>query len=111
MDKIKDWFEVEHDVDRTESKVVDVFRRWRKRNVVVTHGQDRTVELTFGFPYTSSGEYAGIWNCQAEALLKEDLKYRFKGLALSDDLDVLALFENESFEFKEIVIGKIEKGV
>ena len=108
MNKIKDWYVIEHDVDATEKKVTDVFARWYRRNVVVTHGQDRTIELTFGFPYTSSGEYAGIWNCQAEALLKEDLKYRFKGLALSEELDVIAIFEAKPFEFKDIMIGKIE---
>lgn len=110
MNKIKDWFDVEHDVDATERKVTDVFRSWYRRNVVVTHGQDRTVELTFGFPYTSSSDMgAGIWNVSAEALLKEDLKYRFKGLLLSENLEVIALFEAKPFEFKEIVIGKIER--
>ena len=107
--KIKEWFEVEHDVEKTQNKVEEVFRKWYRRNLVVTHGQDRTVELTFGFPYTSSGEYAGIWNCQAEALLKEDLQYRFKGLALSEDLDVVVILEAKPFEFKEIAIGKIER--
>lgn len=109
MEKLKDWEIVEHDVEKTQNKVEDVFRRWYRRNVVVTRGQDRTIGLTFGFPYTSSGEYAGIWNCQAEALLKEDLKYRFKGLALSEELDVIAVFEAKPFEFKDIVIGRIEK--
>ena len=107
ISKLKDWFEVEKDVSATEEKVIDVFRVWCNRNLVITRGKDKSMELTFGFPYTSSGDYAGIWNCQAEALLKEDLKYRFKGLALSEDHDVVVILEAKPFEFKEIAIGKI----
>lgn len=110
MNKIKDWFEIEHDVEVTEKKVLAVFKPWYRRNLVVTHGQDRTTELTFGFPYTSSSsDGAGIWNCQAEALLKEDLSLRFKGLMLSEDLDVLACFVDANEDWKEIIIGKIER--
>lgn len=105
---VKDWFEVEHDVDATAKKVLTVFDKWYKKNLVITHGKDRTVELTFGFPYTSTSDMgAGIWNVQCEALLKEELRFRFKGLLLNEKHEVVALFEDKPFEFKEIVIGNI----
>jgi hypothetical protein len=105
---VKDWFEVEHDVDATAKKVLAVFDKWYKKNLVITHGNDRTVELTFGFPYTSTSDIgAGMWNVQCEALLKGELRFRFKGLILSKKHEVVALFEGKPFEFKKVVIGKI----
>lgn len=105
---IKDWFEVEHDVDATAKKVLTVFDKWYRKNLFITHGNDRTVELTFGFPYTSTSDMgAGMWNVQCEALLKEELRFRFKGLLLSKKHEVVALFEGKPFEFKKVVIGKI----
>ena len=110
MKMISDWFEVEHDVDKTFKKVMNVFAKWYRRNIVVTQGKDSTIELTFGFPYTSTSSIgAGVWNVQCTALLKEELRFRFKGLLLSEDLEVVALFEDAAFEYKWIVIGKIEK--
>lgn len=109
MNKIKDWFEVEHDVNATYQRVINVFYPWYKRNLVVTHGKDVTVDLTFGFPYTSSSsEGAGVWNCNCEALLKEDLSMRFKGLMLSENLDVIAVFADDNEDLKEIIIGEVK---
>lgn len=110
MNKLKDWFPVEQNVNATEKKVIRAFEKWYRQNLTIIKGRDKTVELTFGFPYTSSSDYAGVWNCQAEARLKSDLQWCFRALAISEDRDVIAVFDREDtgkFDNKEIVIGRI----
>ena len=110
MNKLKDWFPIENDVDATEKKVVKAFNRWYKANLTITHGEGKDVYEIFGLPYTSSSDYAGIWNCQAEAYLNSDPQWYFNGLAISEDRQILAVFDRENtgnFDDKEIVIGEV----
>ena len=107
MKKLTDWFPVEHDVENTTKKVLDVFSMWYRKNLVITRNQDATISKTFGFPYTSTQAYAGIWNTNCEALLKTDLKKHFEGLALNENLDVIALFTDYEENWSEITIGRI----
>lgn len=110
MDKIKDWFEVEHDIEATSEKVIKVFEKWYKRNLVITHGSGHNAEYIFGLPYTSSSDYAALWNCQAEAYLKEDPQWKFRSLAISKGNEILVVLDREdtgNFDDKEIIIGKI----
>lgn len=112
MDKIKDWFEIEHDVERTSNRAMRAFQEWYRNNITITHGNGRDAEEIFGLPYTSSSAWAGLWNCQAEAYLNEDPQWKFEGLAISEDNEILAVFDREdtgNFDNKEIVIGKIKR--
>lgn len=110
MNKLTDWFPIENDVEATEKKVLRAFEKWYRNNITITRGKDRTAELTFGFPYTSTSDYAAVWNCQAEAYLNEDPQWKFRALAISEDREILAVFDREdtgNFDDKDIVIGRV----
>lgn len=112
MRKIKDWYEIEYDVEATSRKVIRAFERWYKANLRITHGSGQNVNYIFGLPYTSSSDYAALWNCQAEAELKADPQWKFNALAISNDLNIIAVFDREdtgNFDDKEIIIGKITR--
>jgi hypothetical protein len=110
MNKLKDWFPIENDVNATSEKVIKAFEKWYKTNITITHGEGKNVEYIFGLPYTSSSDYAGLWNCQAEAYLNSDPQWKFNALAISEDRQILAVFDREdtgNFDDKEIVIGEV----
>lgn len=112
MNKIKEWFDIEHDVERTSNRALKAFERWYRGNITITHRSGRDVEEIFGLPYTSTSDWAGLWNCQAEAYLNEDPQWKFECLAISEDMEILAVFDREdtgNFDNKEIVIGKIKR--
>ena len=108
--KLTDWQKVCGDVERTAQKVMRKFAKWYPENLKIIHGNGRNVEEIFGFPYTSSGSYAGIWNCQAEATYKFEKDFYFDGLAITEDRLIVALFSTgeitENGEM-EIIIGGI----
>ena len=110
MKKLTDWFPIENDVEKTGKKVIKAFEKWYKGNITITHGDGRNVEYIFGLPYTSSSDYAALWNCQGEAYLNEDPQWKFNALAISEDREILVVFDREdtgNFDEKEIVIGKV----
>ena len=110
MNRIKDWFPLENDVEKTSNKVIKAFEKWYPQNITITHGNGHNAEYIFGLPYTSSSDWAGLWNCQAEAYLNEDPQWKFECLAISEDNEILAVFDREdtgNFDNKDIVIGKI----
>lgn len=91
-------------------KMINIFARWEKQYLTITHGQrEKTTSYTYGLPYTSSGDFAGLWNTNVEAVLKTDLQWEFKGLVLGEDMEVVAIFTNneESEHFE--TIGRIDK--
>ena len=109
MKKLQDWYEVEQNVEVTEKKVIKAFEKWYKANITITHGSGRNAEYIFGLPYTSTSAYAALWNCQAEAYLNEDPQWRFNALAISENREILAVFDREdtgNFDEKEIIIGR-----
>ena len=105
MKKLKEWY-FDNNGDVRERKVVSAFSRWYRKNITVTRGSGRNVEEIFGLPYTSSSAYAALWNCQGEAYLNADPQWKFNALAISEDGDILAVFDREdtgNFDEKEIV--------
>lgn len=110
MVKIKDWYPLEKDVEKTAKKVIRAFERWYKANLTITHGSGHNAEYIFGLPYTSTSDWAGLWNCQAEAYLNSDPQWKFRSLAISEDNEILANFDREdtgNFDDLDIVIGHI----
>lgn len=80
-DQIKEWTDYEN-----QYKIAVAAVRWLDPNLRVVHGKrERNVELTYGLPYTSSGEYAAIWNTNVDARSNEDTNLAFKGMALDKD--------------------------
>ena len=112
MKRLTDWYPIENDVEKTSEKVIKAFKNWYKGNITITHGSGRDVEEIFGLPYTSSSDWAALWNCQAEAYLNSDSQWKFNCLAISEDLEILANFDREdtgNFDNKDIVIGHIRR--
>ena len=104
----KEW----NDVEKTSKELMRLFNSWRISNLRITKGRGNTLEETFGFPYTSSSDYAAIWNCQAEALYKWADEWRFEGLAVSENNDAIAIFEHEdgtieTLDRMYVIIGKV----
>ena len=73
---------------------------------ILFDGDGKTVEDVFGFPYTSSSEFAAIWNCQADAKYRWNREWRFEGLAVSEDNDAVAYFSKEMKDMF-VIIGKV----
>lgn len=104
----KEW----NDVEGTTKLLMKLFDTWRVPNLRITRGKDKTLERTFGFPYTSSSEYAAIWNCQAEAVYRWSPEWRFEALAVSENNDAIAVFEHEdgterNLDRMYVIIGKV----
>lgn len=101
-----------NDVEKTKKELLKIFSLWQLSNLRITRGRDKTLEKTFGFPYTSSSEYAAIWNCQAEATYRWDEEWKFEALAVSENNKAIAIFEHENGTVENldrmyIIIGKI----
>ncbi len=100
------------DVERTSKELIRVFAIWRLSNLRITVGRG-SLENIFGFPYTSSSDYAAIWNCQGEAVYKWSPEWRFEALAVNENGDAVAVFEHENgtietLDRMNIIIGKVE---
>ena len=99
-----------NDVEKTTKELLQIFNMWRVSNLRITRGKEKTLEDTFGFPYTSSNEYAAIWNCQAEAHYKWSEEWKFEGLAVSENNDAVAIFEHEDtgkLDRMYVIIGRV----
>ena len=104
----KEW----NNVEETTKKLLRLFDFWRISNLQITRGKDRGLEDTFGFPYTSSSEYAAIWNCRAEAEYRWNPEWKFEALAVSEHNDAVVVFEHEDGTVEKldrmyVVIGKV----
>lgn len=79
--QIKEWANY-----KTQYKIALAAVKRLDKNLRIVHGKrERNVELTYGLPYTSSGEYAAIWNTNVDARSNDDLDLQFKGMALDKD--------------------------
>lgn len=109
--KLKEWYFDNAGYER-ERNVVDIFQRWfNKGNLVLKLGSGRNVEEIFGLPYTSTSDYAAVWNCQAIATLKGKPNWYFEGVAITEDMNIVAVFsvcdkEENEVDWQDVVIGK-----
>lgn len=78
---IKEWTDYEN-----QYKIALAAVKWLDKHLKIVHGKrERNVELTYGLPYTSSAEYAAIWNTNVDARSNDDLTLQFKEMALDKD--------------------------
>ena len=108
MKLLKEW----NNVERTSKELIRIFNNWRFTNLKITRGKG-SLEDIFGFPYTSSSDYAAIWNCQGEAVYRWSPEWRFEALAVSEKGEAVAIFEHEdgtveNLDRMEIIIGRVE---
>lgn len=109
MKLLKEW----KDVEATTKELLHMFSIWRYRNLNITKGNG-SMENIFGFPYTSSSEYAAIWNAQGEAEYRWSPEWKFEALAVSENNDAIAVFEHEDGTVEKldrmfVIIGKVNK--
>ena len=103
-EKLKDWY-FDNLGDEREKRVKDVFEKWYKRNLTIKRGEGKNAEEIFGLPYTSSSDFAALWNCQGEAVYKDDNRYIFSYIAITNDFDIIVGLEDENEDIKELWIG------
>ena len=108
MKLLKEW----NNVEKTSKELIRIFAVWRLSNLRITRGKG-SLEDIFGFPYTSSSDYAAILNCQGEAIYRWSPEWRFEALAISEKGDAVAIFEHEdgtveNLDRMEIIIGRVE---
>lgn len=74
-------------------KLIRVFRGWQFGNLEIFYGKvEKSVIDTFGLPYTSSGDYAGIWNTNTESVYIKDQTFKFEGCTIAESGEFLAIF-------------------
>jgi hypothetical protein len=91
MNFLKDWNDEQH------KTALRKFKDWERHNLIVTYGKrEYNPENTYGLPYTSSGDYAGLWNTNVIAVYSKNRNYRFNGIAINTDKKVVAVFTEYS---------------
>lgn len=102
----KEWTEQELNA------VIKLFKGWAARNLKIIYGQrDRTIESTYGLPYTSSSNYAMIANTNVQAEMWGLSGWNFEHLALTETGDVIAVFWDKEENEKLMCIGWLQKEV
>lgn len=73
-----------------------------QNQLIFEHGRkEHNAEFTFGLPYTSSGEFAAVWNCNASARKLNSRAY-FAGIALTVDNQPIAFYKVKDENGNEI---------
>lgn len=109
MKLLKEW----NDVEATTKKILRLFASWTVRNLVVLKGNGQSLKDAFGFPYTSSSEFAAIWNCQGQAEYRWSPEWRFEAIAVNENNEAIAIFEHEDGTMEKldrmyVIIGKLQ---
>lgn len=98
--------------DKEIQEVTLLFSQWWRKNLeVVNRNGSHATDDIFGLPYTSSSDYAGLWNTNADNYYKYDKNYSFQGVLLTYNNDAMALirkYENSKEYDKYIYIGKVD---
>ena len=70
------------------------------------HGRrESSAEKTFGLPYTSSGDFAAVWNCNAEAMKTQDgARLFFEGVAIDEAENAVTVWTERNADGDEIGI-------
>ena len=68
------------------------------------HGRrESSAEKTFGLPYTSSGDFAAVWNCNAEAMKTQDgARLFFEGVAIDEAENAVLIWTERNADGDEI---------
>jgi hypothetical protein len=88
--------------------LIKAFEKWERDNLEMpAQYRERTAADTYGLPYTSSGAYAGLWNTNTPATMKDNDRMTFDGIALSESGEPVACFtqlDQEGNEVKDVYI-------
>ena len=109
MKLLKDWYRETASGYETERDAVGTLQTWYdKGNLRVTHGSGKNVEEIFGLPYTSSSDFAAIWNTNATAHYRNNPEMVFDGVAVTDKGIMVAVFTVYDLEGNEVGEAYIE---
>ena len=105
-----DWTNIDgFTYEEVEKKVVNIFARWERSNLKITHGRrEKTTIDTYGLPYTSSGTFAGLGlHCNVNAVLKSDENFVAYEIAVTEENEVVVYLTDADENEKFIVIGRL----
>ena len=108
MKLLKDWYRETASGYETERDAIGTLNGWYKRNLEIVYGSGHTVEDIFGLPYTSTSDFAAVWNCQATAHYKGNPQMAFDGVALREDRKFVAVFTVYDIEGNEVGNAYVE---
>ena len=60
--------------------------------------ENSEIEKVFGLPYTSSGDFAAVWNTNTQAKAKHGEPLYFNGVAIDEDRDGVLIFSDKNGE-------------
>lgn len=92
MKLLKEWENFEH----LQKKVITDFCRWEDNLSIIKGKHESSVELTYGLPYTSSGDFAAIWNTNCLAVWNKSTDYSLDGLAVDEYGNTVAVLSDKN---------------
>ena len=103
MKLMKDWYKETSSGYETIRDAIGTLKSWvDKGNLEITYPRTwKDMSDCFGLPYTSTSDFAAIWNCQADAHYKGNPNMVFSGVALTVNRKFVAYFmvyDNEGNE-------------
>ena len=108
MKLLKTWYMDGAGYER-ERDAVGILQKWYDNgNLVVTHGYGKDVEEIFGLPYTSTSDFAAIWNTNASAHYNGNPQLHFDGVAITDKGYVIAVFTVYDLKGNEVGTAYID---
>lgn len=96
MKLLKEWT----DYEEMEQKCMTAIYYWSEYNLDFYPNTD---SFFSGFAYTSSGIYAGLFQCNCIAKYKWDNHFSFHGIAISEDNFIVAVFSEYDDDGNELI--------
>lgn len=100
---LKDWGE---HFEMLEKRAKNKIKENLHNDIIITGGDyageiycDQNIDDLFGLPYTSSSDFAGLWNTNAQAEIRHGQKLYFVGVACSVDFEAVLIFRDESEQY------------
>lgn len=103
---LKEWSE--KDFERINKHILYMLKANLSHNTIIEHGhEEKTIDYTsenrlgdvFGLPYTSSGDFAGVWNTNTQTVAKYGKPLYFRGVAVAEDFKTVILFEDKQQQY------------
>lgn len=106
----KDWETINgFTFEQVVNKVTRIFSRWQSTNLIIEYGKrERITEYTYGLPYVSSGDFALVdCSCNVRAVLRKEKEYAISYIAISEENEIVAIFEDAEENEKYVTIGRL----
>ena len=101
MKLMKDWYSDGRGYER-ERDAIGTLETWYRKNLVIDRGSGRNIEEKLGMAYTSSSDFAAIWNVNGKAHYCMNPQMDFDGVALTEKGHFIAVFTVYDFEGNEV---------